>query len=333
MPLIGGLKRRVSVRKLWLGVIAALILGLGYWLHGAAPAVAEGDKLLLARALIWGSIAAGFGLWLARRQIGNMLLALADRAEGPRRPGVMRDDHAGRFERLLIAAFLATCASVTAVALASPESFIHIFREDGPFETGTTICYFISAAACVALALKARGHRNLQIALGFLATLFFVVGGEEISWGQRMFDFQTPEKLEAVNVQGEFTLHNIYSISLFTYPALAVTATLLLIAPLMRARSKSARRFFDAFEVPVAPPVSAALYAALFAAYVVVGLRLGTPTPLPISYSQYAPHYDDEMMEFLIAALFTVFAVTNWRLRLPGRRASAATEPAEAIAA
>lgn len=37
----------------------------------------------------------------------------------------------------------------------------------------------------------------------------FIGAGEEISWGQRIFDFATPENLAAVNVQNEFNFHNI----------------------------------------------------------------------------------------------------------------------------
>lgn len=42
-----------------------------------------------------------------------------------------------------------------------------------------------------------------------LALLFFVGAGEEISWGQRMFGFVTPEAISQVNKQEEFNLHNL----------------------------------------------------------------------------------------------------------------------------
>jgi hypothetical protein len=37
----------------------------------------------------------------------------------------------------------------------------------------------------------------------------FIGAGEEINWGQRIFGFKTPEALNKVNVQGEFSIHNI----------------------------------------------------------------------------------------------------------------------------
>jgi hypothetical protein len=42
-----------------------------------------------------------------------------------------------------------------------------------------------------------------------LAVIFFFGAGEEISWGQRILGFQTPESLSDVNRQEEFNLHNL----------------------------------------------------------------------------------------------------------------------------
>ncbi|HLO14942.1 MAG TPA: hypothetical protein VK206_08935 [Anaerolineales bacterium] len=42
-----------------------------------------------------------------------------------------------------------------------------------------------------------------------LALLFFFGAGEEISWGQRIFGFSTPQALAEVNKQDELNLHNL----------------------------------------------------------------------------------------------------------------------------
>ena len=42
-----------------------------------------------------------------------------------------------------------------------------------------------------------------------MALIFFFGAGEEISWGQRILGFQTPESLSQVNKQEEFNLHNL----------------------------------------------------------------------------------------------------------------------------
>ena len=42
-----------------------------------------------------------------------------------------------------------------------------------------------------------------------LAILFVFGAGEEISWGQRILNIETPESLSAINRQGELNLHNL----------------------------------------------------------------------------------------------------------------------------
>jgi hypothetical protein len=295
-------------------VLLALIL-MGAWLHESVAQLAAGAKLLLARDLIWGCVAAGCVLWLLRRRLATAVARFALAIERSRPDSLPRAERAGRLEGILVALFAAACAGLALLAMVAPRSFVQLLREDGPLENGTVLLYGLSAASCLAMIHAARGHRTLQLSLGVLAALFLLVGGEEISWGQRLLGFGTPEELATVNVQGEFTVHNIYSISLVTYPALAVTAMLLFVAPLLYGKSAAVRRIAQGLELPVAPPVCAKLYGLMILAYFAVGLRLGTPTPLPITYSGFAPHFDDEMMEFLISALFAVFALSGWRLR------------------
>ena len=42
-----------------------------------------------------------------------------------------------------------------------------------------------------------------------LAFIFFFGFGEEISWGQRIFGFETPEAIANSNIRDEFTIHNL----------------------------------------------------------------------------------------------------------------------------
>jgi len=81
--------------------------------------------------------------------------------------------------------------------------------EDGPVESLTALFYF-AAAALFVWANKTQGFRNIWF-WGY-ALLFFLIAGEEISWGQRIFGIGTPEALAEINVQGEANLHNIEGI-------------------------------------------------------------------------------------------------------------------------
>lgn len=315
------------MRFLWIGLLAVGSIALGLSLTDmiATLTEVEGTKLMLAQIIIWSGIAAALTLWLARRPLIEGLGRWAEQTELGQSAPLVRIERAGPLERLLGLCFLLACGALTLLAFVAPDSFTHAFREDGPFEMSSALFYFAAALGCLVLAMRASGHGLLRFWLGSLALLFVFVGGEEISWGQRLFGFATPENLAAVNVQGEFTLHNVYSNSLFVYPGLAVTAMLLFVLPVLRALSGRARNILDAFEFPTAPLASAWLYGVAVIAYLVVGLRLGTPTPLPINWSDHLPHFDDEMLEFLISLLFATYAISHWRLLIPQKLAQEAT--------
>jgi hypothetical protein len=82
-----------------------------------------------------------------------------------------------------------------------------LYREDGFFENMTA---FLAISAGVILlvtirSVKARKTRYLVFALSLCCLTF---GFEEISWGQRIFGFETPEAIKETNYQEEFNLHN-----------------------------------------------------------------------------------------------------------------------------
>ncbi|MEE4206185.1 MAG: hypothetical protein V2I39_07830, partial [Erythrobacter sp.] len=297
-------------------IVLAAALFFALWLEPLVSTLTEasGAKRALARAAVWGGCGAAAGLWIWRRTLLASLERLAAWLERGQGEGLARRAAPGRFERAAGTAFAAAGAALTAFAIADAPTFTRLFEEDGPFEYASAVLYFWAAGACIVLALRVDGRARLRLWLAGLAALFVFVGGEEVSWGQRLFGFGTPEELAAVNVQGEFTLHNVWSNSLFVYPGLAVTAALLFVLPLLHRHHLVMRRMLDALEFPVAPLRAAALYAFAAGCYAVTGLALGTPTPLPINWSDHLPHYDDELFEFLISALFAIHAASFWRI-------------------
>lgn len=88
--------------------------------------------------------------------------------------------------------------------------------EDHYFENVGAIAFFLTSLIFFYGFWKIRSSNSNDrlffvkklVILG-LAFLFFFAGGEEISWGQRIFNVQTPEPLREVNNQGEITIHNI----------------------------------------------------------------------------------------------------------------------------
>jgi hypothetical protein len=85
-----------------------------------------------------------------------------------------------------------------------PATLKYLAQEDGWVENLSAANWLLAAG--IMFVLFAR-QRNVWYLL--LGILFAVCMGEEISWGQRLFGFATPESVQAVNFQGEFNLHNL----------------------------------------------------------------------------------------------------------------------------
>jgi len=87
-----------------------------------------------------------------------------------------------------------------------------LFREDKYFEVVGAISFFIASLFFFLAFRRSSGLKEIwlkRLILLGMAFLFFFAGGEEISWGQRIFDIQEPAKLAGINKQGELNVHNI----------------------------------------------------------------------------------------------------------------------------
>ena len=90
------------------------------------------------------------------------------------------------------------------VVVSDQETITRLGDEDQLFEWLT--CFFF-AAASVFFCLSFFKTRNIWFLI--LALVFLFGAGEEISWGQRLLGFGTPEAITKINVQKEFNVHNI----------------------------------------------------------------------------------------------------------------------------
>ena len=79
-------------------------------------------------------------------------------------------------------------------------------KEDHLFENLTAVFLFLGSVLYF-LSFNTSGRKYHF--LFFMALLLFFGGGEEISWGQRIFHFNTPANLKSMNVQRETNIHNI----------------------------------------------------------------------------------------------------------------------------
>lgn len=192
-------------------------------------------------------------------------------------------------------------AIAAVLRVASEDALRDFAREDGPVEYLGAIAYLAAGVAVMALAFaRPRG----RLILFFLGLGLFFVGGEEISWGQRIFDFGTPASLESRNVQGETSLHNIDGIhGPMWVIGLTVSAGVFVVWPLARLVVPFVRTLGARFSAPVPSAVPSAIIVSLAVVFYIVqrGLDLGR-----------ADHFLGEVAECLLALVALLFAVEAW---------------------
>ena len=111
---------------------------------------------------------------------------------------------------------LAMALSSVVLLLANPELLNRLAGEDNLFEWTSALLGFAAAGFA---ALAARSHwrggsrsgngRLTATGLAVYGGLFLLLGLEEVSWFQRVFDVESPEAFVNRNLQGETNLHNL----------------------------------------------------------------------------------------------------------------------------
>ena len=92
--------------------------------------------------------------------------------------------------------------------VADPWTFQALTKEDDWVENLTAVWFLLAGFLLFGTAWMERSFfRRCVYILGGMAMVF--AAGEEISWGQRIFGFATPDFLMPLNEQKEFTVHNI----------------------------------------------------------------------------------------------------------------------------
>jgi hypothetical protein len=158
------------------------------------------------------------------------------------------------------------------------QMLLPLIEEDGLLENLTAIFFFITSICFFLLFMypnllrksKRRAlftTKNRRYVFLLLSLVFFFGFGEEISWGQRIFGFTTPESLTEVNAQNEFNIHNleIFNVrdndgvdrgtlaKLFTMKQLFLYCFFiyLLVVPFLKAYSSKMAGLFRKFYIPV----------------------------------------------------------------------------------
>jgi hypothetical protein len=196
---------------------------------------------------------------------------------------------------LLTAPFLG--AALFGVIALLPGLYNALVREDSVLESLQVIAY----AAATGLA-TVTGWRLWRTGRRGLGALFFVfaccclfAAGEEISWGQRVLGFGTPEEVAAVNGQEELNVHDVVEVQGKFNLGLALASLYGLAAPWLVRRP-----------VLAVPPI--ALGGAFLAMLAYISVR-----------AEFFPHPGHELAKFsewpetCFALALAAFAVLAWR--------------------
>ena len=102
------------------------------------------------------------------------------------------------------------------IQLLAPDLAVNLIRKESwPFyRTGIFITAALQLVGIVAFVMVARKYvrqRNwlAMVTAILVAIVLFVMVGEELSWGQRIFGWATPDSFASINEQSETNLHNL----------------------------------------------------------------------------------------------------------------------------
>jgi hypothetical protein len=214
--------------------------------------------------------------------------------------------------------------------LADGDTVIAWGKEDSFFEWLTSIFYFAGAILLI-LAFK----RNKNIFLLLLSLVLFFGAGEEISWGQRILGFATPEEVNKINVQHEFNIHNMILFDgktmeggvkngvarLFEMDMLFKLFTIIwgVLLPLCVYHIKIFSTLAQKYKVPV-PPISLGVF--FLVSWIALKLSLAAMHPLPVGTPTEAlKHYwrvymaGPEIAEFISSYVLAVICLYFFNYR------------------
>ena len=140
--------------------------------------------------------------------------------------------------------------------------------EDGFTEWSTVVMLIIGLLVCFRRVWLLKDQRGFTFL--FMTTLlglfFFFGAGEEISWGQRLFNIESSEFFTENNAQGEMNLHNLVvkdtklnKVIFGRGIGILLVLYLFVLIPLYK-RKEAVKQFLDKFAVPIAQNYQIAAY-------------------------------------------------------------------------
>ncbi len=232
-------------------------------------------------------------------------------------------------------------ALLVTLKLFATDTYMTLVQEDGIFEYLTFIVYAIGTGFALAIssALWRRGERLFGALYLLLALGLFVIGGEEISWGQRIFQIQSPELFQAINNQQETNVHNMLSRrklhALYIIFSSALAFAWLFLPWVIRRLPTRLSAFFGERTWLMAPDRRLMLFflpCTLLYIYLerdilkrddvqaAIGSLFGAGLQIRNPLIHFIYHRDQEPIELLLGAGLMLFViVVFWRMRQPSK--------------
>jgi hypothetical protein len=131
--------------------------------------------------------------------------------------------------------------------------------EDGPVEWGTTIMLLSVSILCLTRLVSLRKNKKTLWLTGtfIFMILFLFAAGEEVSWGQRIFNVESGEFFKENNAQGETNLHNLVvegkkiNKIVFSQLLMLVMVLYLIVSPILFRKAVWFKNLANKFAVPI----------------------------------------------------------------------------------
>ena len=131
-------------------------------------------------------------------------------------------------------------------------------EEDGIIEYSTAIFLLSVSIYLINKLLKTvKVISTKNIGIVFFSIIFFFGFGEEISWGQRIFNIETPQFFVENNLQSETNIHNLMiggvklNKLIFTNTLFFIFSFYFLVIPYLYAKSNSVKSIINKFSIVI----------------------------------------------------------------------------------
>jgi len=199
--------------------------------------------------------------------------------------------------------------------IVSPAQYELIIQEDSVIEYAQAFFYLSSSvfAFIVSIRFLKNRYRLHGMLYAILGVGLMLAAGEEISWGQRLFDIKNPAYFSSHNIQAELTLHNLAAIQPYLHDMYILVGFYGTFSWFFLSRSKIKREHIFNFVVPEWFMSSYFLFVLLVYTYFEKVLPVGVNA---LGYEElllggFFLWRDQEPVELLLSLGFLVFAVAN----------------------